>query len=45
MADKSPHKSTIKKKAGKTIKEKRAEKKSKTAGAVSHDIVTDSRKH
>lgn len=43
MSDKSPHKSMTKK-AGKSIKEKRAEKKSKGSAAEHRDVVAESRK-
>ena len=45
MADKSPR-HTMSKKAGKSIKEKRAERKSKSADAPSQmDQLTHSKKH
>ena len=39
MSDKSPHKTTAKK-PGKTIKQKRAEKRAKHAAAADHDVVS-----
>ena len=39
MSDKSPHKTTAKK-PGKTIKQKRAEKRAKHTAAADHDIVS-----
>jgi hypothetical protein len=44
MSDKSPHKTTAKK-PGRTIKEKRAEKKAKHAAAERHDLIAEARKH
>ena len=38
VSDKSPHKTTAKK-PGKTIKQKRAEKKAKHAAAADHDFI------
>ena len=43
MSDKSPR-STSSKKSGKSLKEKRADKKAKDSGATSHDQVSDVRK-
>jgi hypothetical protein len=39
VSDKSPHKTTAKK-PGKTIKQKRAEKRAKHTAAADHDIVS-----
>lgn len=39
MSDKSPHKTTAKK-PGKTIKQKRAEKRAKHSAAADHDVVS-----
>lgn len=44
MSDKSPRQS-LAKKPGKSIKEKRAEKKAKGAAAVSFDPVSKATKH
>jgi hypothetical protein len=38
VSDKSPHKTTAKK-PGKSIKQKRAEKRAKHAAATDHDII------
>lgn len=38
MSDKSPHKTTAKK-PGKSIKQKRAEKRAKHAAATDHDFI------
>ena len=43
MADKSPRQN-LSKKAGKSLKEKRADKKAKSSGETSHDQVSDVRK-
>lgn len=43
MSDKSPR-NTSSKKSGKSLKEKRADKKSKTSGSNSHDQVAEVRK-
>lgn len=43
MSDKSPRKSMAKK-SGKSIKEKRADKKAKHSSGVSHDQVAEVRK-
>ena len=43
MADKSPRQHMQKKSAGKSIKEKRLDKKAKTAGSV--EIIPTTKKH
>jgi hypothetical protein len=45
MGDKSPKQSSIKKPAGKSIKEKRLEKKAKTDHTSQMDSVVHSKKH
>ena len=42
MSDKSPHKTTAKK-PGKTIKQKRAEKRAKHASTADHDVIAHMR--
>ena len=44
MSDKSPHKTT-EKKPGKSIKQKRAEKRAKHAAAEEHDLIARARRH
>ena len=44
MANKSPNKSSDKKVAAKSIKEKRNDKKAKAAGAAASEIVTVTKK-
>lgn len=43
MSDKSP-KQSMTKKSGKSLKEKRADKKAKGSGSNSHDVVAEVRK-
>jgi hypothetical protein len=45
MADKSPRQHMQKKAAGKSIKEKRLEKKSKAGGGASTEIIATAKKH
>ncbi|WP_275451188.1 hypothetical protein [Arthrobacter sp. H14] len=44
MSDKSPHKG-LAKKAGKSLKEKRADKKAKTAGKDAAEGIANVKKH
>jgi hypothetical protein len=43
MGDKSPHKATTKK-AGRTVKQKRAEKRAKHEAEQRHDLIAEARR-
>lgn len=44
VSDKSPHKTTVKK-PGKTIKQKRAEKRAKHSAEAEHDFIANAKRH